>query len=342
MLYARKFGIEIECMLPGNVSRATLAQAIDRAGVPCYDAGYSHQRTASWKIVSDGSLSGGNGMELVSPPMQGEASLQAIATVCRVLNEKGATVNRSCGLHVHVDGAGLTAPAMRKLAAIYIENENIIDSFMPMSRRGSANTYCGSLNRTNMAALAVARNASEISHAIAHGNRYVKLNYTSFLRHGTVEFRHHSGTVDADKIIKWLTVCLRLVACAVKEADQPIANLASGGQARPRNRRLAIIYDALQRPGGATRQDIANLLNRRTMPPMNRILTNAGFNYRVEHRYGDRRTERYVLAEAPVAPTAAAPITFDAFCIRIEMPEADKEFWVNRQLQVNTRTMATA
>lgn len=347
MIFNRKFGIEIECMLPRNVTMSGVALAINAAGVPCFNAGYSHSTSSQWKVVSDGSLSGGNGMEIVSPPMQGEASLQAIATVCRVLNELGATVNRSCGLHVHVEARQLAAPALRKLAAIYIENENIIDSFMPMSRRGSNNHYCNTLRGTNMSSLAQARNANEIAHAISHGNRYVKLNFAAFLRHGTVEFRHHSGTVDADKVNKWLITCLRLVACAVKEADLPIANTVSGGQARPRNRRLATIYDLMQRPGGCTRQDVANVLGRRTLPPMNRILRNAGFTYRVTHSYGDRRTERYVLSEQAVATTtvtvdrAPQPITFDAFCDRIEMPVEEKNFWIARQVALRNSTLTS-
>lgn len=341
MIFNRKFGIEIECMLPRNVTMTSLAAAITAAGVDCYNAGYSHSRSNQWKIVSDGSLSGGNGMELVSPPLFGATALTQIEKVCRVLNEQGATVNRSCGLHVHVDANNMSAPALRKLAAIYIENENIIDSFMPMSRRGSNNTFCGTLTRTNMSSLSVARNASEIANSIAHGNRYVKLNFAAFLRHGTVEFRHHSGTVDADKINKWLVACLRLVACAVKEADLPITNLSIGGAARPRNRRLATIYDLMQRPGGCSRQDVANVLGRRTLPPMNRILRGAGFNYRVTHQYGDRRTERYVLSETPVSVTAPTPITFDGFCSRIEMPEDEKQFWAARQTAVARTTLTS-
>lgn len=343
MLNDRKFGIEIECLLPRGETQSTLASAIAAAGVPCFNAGYTHARSTSWKIVSDASLRGtGTGMEIVSPPMQGEDALRQIVVVSRVLNEKGATVNRSCGLHVHVEANGMPIGAMRKLAAIYIENENIIDSFMPMSRRASNNTYCGSLSRANWGSLAQARNAAEIAQAIAHGNRFVKLNYSAFLRHGTVEFRHHSGTVDADKIIKWLMACLRLVATAIKEGNEPLRIVSQNDEARPRNRRLRIIYDAMQRPGGCTRQDIANLLGRRTMPPMNRILRNAGFNYRVTHAYGDRRTERYVLSETPVTPQATAPVTFDAFCQRIEMPEEEKNFWIERRLAVNTATQLAA
>jgi Putative amidoligase enzyme len=336
----RKYGIEIEAIYPRGETGVSIAAAIAAGGVPCHFAGYTHARSTDWKVVTDGSLSGGNGYEVVSPPMVGEAGLEQINKVCAVLAQLQATVNRTCGLHVHVDAGSLSAAALRRLAVIYIENENIIDSLMPASRRAASNRWCNTLRNTNMARLAIARNANDVAHAIAHGDRYVKLNYTAFLRHGTVEFRHHSGTVDAAKINMWLQACLKMVACAVKEADLPIdTSTAAPVHARPRNRRLATIFDAMQRPGGCTREDIRVLLNRSTLPPMNRILRGAGFQYRVTHAYGDRRTERYVLAETPV-PTAVAnvsatPITFDGFCDRIELAQTEKDFWIARRVAVN-------
>jgi Putative amidoligase enzyme len=338
----RKFGIEIEAIFPRNHNGSSIAAAIVAGGVPCHFAGYTHARSTDWKVVTDGSLVG-NGFEVVSPPLTGDAGQEQVTKVCAVLNQIGANVNRSCGLHVHVDAGSMSAAALRRLAVIYIENENIIDSLMPMSRRAANNRWCGSLRNTNMVRLAQARNAQEVAYAINHGDRYVKLNYTAFLRHGTVEFRHHSGTVDADKINKWLQACLRLVACAIKEADLPI-NTTNTAQtnARPRNRRLATIYDAMQRPGGCTREDIRVLLNRATLPPMNRILRNAGFQYRVTHAYGDRRTERYVLADTPVAVAvnvSATPITFDGFCDRIEMAQDEKAFWIARRVAVSQTTL---
>ena len=341
----RKYGIEIEAMFPRNQNGASIAAAIAAGGVPCHFAGYTHARTTDWKVVTDGSLAGGNGFEVVSPPLFGEAGLEQVEKVCAALAQVQASVNRTCGLHVHVDAGAMSAQAMRRLAVIYIENENIIDSLMPMSRRASNNHYCGTLRNTSMPRLATARNAAEIAQAIAHGNRFVKLNYTAFLRHGTVEFRHHSGTVDASKINKWILACLRMVACSIKEANLPVdTTTAAPSHARPRNRRLATIFDAMQRPGGCTREDIRVLLNRATLPPMNRILRNAGFEYRVTHAYGDRRTERYVLADTPVAVAAnvtATPITFDAFCDRMEMPQDEKAFWIARRVAVSQTTLQT-
>ena len=48
-------------------------------------------------------------------------------------------------------------------------------------------------------------------------NRFRKLNLTSFWRHGTVEFRHHQGTVEPQKAEFWVKLCLRMVAAASED-----------------------------------------------------------------------------------------------------------------------------
>lgn len=327
-LYDRTFGIEIECMLPAGVSRAALATSLTNAGVEAFDAGYTHARSDKWKIVTDGSLSGGNGMELVSPPLRGTEGHTAIDKVCAVLERLGAMVNRSCGLHVHVDARALPVKAMAKLAALYVESERIIDSLLPASRRGNNNNFCQSLATADLGRLARATDATAIASAINSGNRYVKLNFTSFWRHGTVEFRHHSGTVDASKINNWVKACLRMVATAKKEQGETIA-LNSTSQPRPANARMATIYDLMRNAGsqGVTRQQVAATLGRGTMPPMNRILAQHGVAYR-EVRRG--RTARYVLENVVAAPTTQALVTFDNWADRIGMEQDEKTFWVAR------------
>jgi len=338
-LTTRSFGVEIECLVP-RYTRAQVAAAITAEGVDCYDAGYTHQTSRKWKVVSDGSVRGNGAMELVSPPLRGEAGFDAISKVSAVLLRMGATVNSSCGLHVHVDATTPAFPvaAMRKLAAMYMENENVIDSLLPASRRASNNMYCTSVaTNTNVDSLQRATNATQIANAIANGGRYVKLNFTSFWRHGTVEFRHHSGTVDAAKINKWALICLRMMAAAERDSGEPITLATTS---RPQGygksaRRLRTIYDLLARPNGCTRQEVATALGRSTMPPLNRILRNAGFTYRVTHNHRaagaynlTRRTERYVLEATPT--TAATAATLDTFMGKLEMADDEKVFWVER------------
>jgi hypothetical protein len=42
-------------------------------------------------------------------------------------------------------------------------------------------------------------------------DRYQKLNLESLERHGTIEFRQHSGTVDAEKAVNWVRLCTAFI-----------------------------------------------------------------------------------------------------------------------------------
>ena len=44
------------------------------------------------------------------------------------------------------------------------------------------------------------------------GGRYMKVNFHSLSRHGTVEFRQHQGTMNPVKAEKWIKLCYRLFA----------------------------------------------------------------------------------------------------------------------------------
>lgn len=43
------------------------------------------------------------------------------------------------------------------------------------------------------------------------GSRYFKINFESFATHGTVEFRHHSGTTEYEKIVNWVKLTQAMV-----------------------------------------------------------------------------------------------------------------------------------
>lgn len=194
-----KFGIEIEFYVPQRVSASMVTRSLSEAGIETYSEHYNHSTRSYWKVVTDGSLglAGFNGLELVSPPMEDTAeTFEQIRTACRVLGELNAVVRRSCGLHVHVDASRMTVDQVRNIFSRYGALENEIDAMMPASRRASNNTFCRSvagvqLNRT-----------TRIGDLME--NRYYKVNLTSYVRHGTIEFRQHSGTVNAEKIINWV------------------------------------------------------------------------------------------------------------------------------------------
>ena len=210
MLEHLTFGIEIECYT--NRSRDEVAAAITAQGLEAFDAGYSHQTTRQWKVVRDGSLSSGSGVEVVSPVLRGADGFDQVRKVCAALATVNARVDRTCGFHVHVGVRDFaTVDFMKRLAVDYAHFENVIDMVMPASRRGSANTYCCSM-REFIAAINAARSMDSLQSVLT--TRYTKLNLTSFWRHGTVEFRQHGGTTEADKMINWVKLCLRMVDTA--------------------------------------------------------------------------------------------------------------------------------
>lgn len=206
----RTFGVEIEFMRNGN-SAGMIANRITAAGVDCRTERYSHTTRTWWKVVSDASLNYG-GLELVSPPMMGMSGLRQIAIVTQVLNELECKVDRSCGLHVHHDASDLSRKNIKDLLNFYIRWEPVIDLLMPPSRRGTSNTYCRSLARWMDRRGGNDGRAQTIAQVNGHrgsienfnGTRYTKLNLEALHRHGTVEFRQHSGTTENWKISSWV------------------------------------------------------------------------------------------------------------------------------------------
>lgn len=209
--FNRTFGVEIEVY---GATRESIIAKASELGLTIVSEEYNHSTRNHWKIVNDGSISGDNGCEIVSPVLSGSEGLEQLKKVCRALNRAGAKVNGSCGLHIHFGVNDFTLDNFKNLVLSYLANENQIDAFMPNSRRRSNNRYCQSLGEVINVRSDV-RNAESISQVIrVFGDRYFKLNVQSFNRHGTVEFRQHSGSTQFSKIKNWILICARMVEFA--------------------------------------------------------------------------------------------------------------------------------
>jgi hypothetical protein len=209
--FTRSFGIEIEAC---GIAPQTLANELRAVGIECQAEGYNHTRRDHWKVVSDGSVRGDSPFELVSPVLNGQEGLETVRAVCGVLNRLGAKINKTCGLHVHFGVGELEHEARfwRNLINNYADLEPSIDAVMPPSRRGRNNVFCKPVAQPGLRErLARCRDLRAIERATTNGNRYHKVNLSSFWRHKTVEFRHHSGTTDFEKISNWVRLLSRLV-----------------------------------------------------------------------------------------------------------------------------------
>lgn len=211
--FNRTFGIELEVY---GVDRERLLNALRNEGVEVQGEGYNHTTRNHWKIVSDSSIQGGQGNEIVSPVLRGMDGIEQVKKVCIALNRAGAKVNKSCGFHVHIGAADYQIGDFKNLLTSHVHLETSFDKLQPDSRRGNKNQYCKNLSSVGsnvVAKIGASNQFSELSSVFGNG-RYFKLNVQSFNRYGTVEFRHHSGTTTFSKVKNWILICSRLVEYA--------------------------------------------------------------------------------------------------------------------------------
>ena len=213
-------GVEIECF---NINKASIIRSLNAQRIKAIETGYNHtDYKDTYKLGYDGSICGSNACEVVSPILN---NLNSLKKVCKTINEAGAMVNKSCGLHVHFGAKDFTIAQWVRIIRNYAAIESIIDSFMPASRRGENNYYCKSIA---LPAQNIANyqpyDMTDIYHAFAN-NRYYKVNVMAFRSHQTIEFRHHSGTTDFTKIENWINFLRALIEYSIN--NETIINAQS-------------------------------------------------------------------------------------------------------------------
>lgn len=203
----RIYGVEIEIKTTnGNGDRLTtrqIASAIQQQGIICHAEGYNHNDVNYWKVITDSSC----GYEVVSPKLSGTAGLEEIRKVIAGLDRVDAKVDRRCGLHVHVDARDLSKKEISKIFLNYAKWEKTFDHLMPNSRRANNNGFAGTIRHIfNSDIDAFIKNP-----AGRMPSRYLKVNLCSLSRHGSIEFRQHSGTTSFAKIKNWVVLLVAFV-----------------------------------------------------------------------------------------------------------------------------------
>jgi Putative amidoligase enzyme len=132
-----------------------------------------------------------------------------IKRVSKVLLAANAKVNKSCGMHVHLDMRNRDHEiAFHNL----VSSQNILFAMNPFSRQNG--TYCKRQDTK------VFKEAS-VNHG-SRDDRYYGINALAHARHNTIEIRIHSGTVQASKINNWITLLLNII-----NKKSPVARAAS-------------------------------------------------------------------------------------------------------------------
>lgn len=155
-----------------------------------------------WHEGADGSIRPDPGatesVEFKSPPFKGDGGLHMLYSDVKKLRDMGFRANSSTGLHCHVD---MISSSVEDRRAIYKFGTWIQDDIYKLvARSRGVAQYCRKLTTT-----------------MERADRYVWLNVKhAYERHRTIEFRLHHGTTQADRIVEWAKVCLRIVETGLK------------------------------------------------------------------------------------------------------------------------------
>jgi hypothetical protein len=205
---SRRFvGIEIECLVGDS---------------EWWD--YHDDYPETFRAVSDGSIERGgeeSAVEFVHrAPIQGRRLKRSIVSMCDYLIENDFFTNKSCGLHVHVDAADMGYRDLKWTLLLGKSIQDIIYKMMPISRRDGRWAKRIPMSRESILNICddydfvdswYSAWGVEPSYEKYNHSRYCGMNMHSRIINGSIEFRYHSGTINRNKIINWITICQAIV-----------------------------------------------------------------------------------------------------------------------------------
>ena len=250
-LIDRTFGIEIECFLNQDKEEfvdnfnSINSDLRNNQEISYLPNEYGTWRNDKWVLGYDGTVrsTGANqthAVELTSNPIL-FSKLDNIVPLIKKIKDGGATVNKNCGFHCHIDAKDLSLKEVKKVMITYLIYEEVIAFMHPYSRRWNTQ-YANSTRSVNtnhiddafrnattndlIKKIRKARNWEQLFLSCSgYDPRYVKLNIKGLYQYhtrsgapsgrtGTIEFRQHGGTVDSDKMINWISFCYQMVESA--------------------------------------------------------------------------------------------------------------------------------
>ena len=230
----RQIGCEYEMTVPliglgtGSEVQAVLASIFNANHIRAASRGYSRDPVpahADVVVEHDSSVQGEkryhgiiwHSIEIKTRILNGMDDWERVVPkVLEIAAYCGARVNASCGHHVHLGLPEVkeSLRPVRSLTALVSRVEPVLFGLVSPSRRG--NYYCAPIGKPT-AASSVGPNgerSSDIGDRLC--SRYDALNLTHISAASPhIEFRHHQGTLDANKSRHWLRLLLQVTEHAV-------------------------------------------------------------------------------------------------------------------------------
>ena len=155
-------------------------------------------------IKSDGSIrpdSGYFAVEItVLTRLDSSENLRRVCTLLKTLNTK---VNKSCGMHIHLDMRHKNLVEVINIGKNFNKVLPVLGSMVPKTRRN--NEFCR---------LVVSRT-----------ERYSAVNLKAFSKFKTIEVRLHSSTTDFDKIMNWAILLNSIASTNIKKQCNELNDL---------------------------------------------------------------------------------------------------------------------
>ena len=243
------FGVEVEMT---GITRKQAAQALaayfgtePRHGSDHYDSWYVTDTDGKeWRLMYDSSIEtekrDENGythiasrlyaVEMVTPKLT-YAELPKLQECVRQVRHAGAKVNRTCGIHVHVDAANHNRQSLKNLIGIMYSQEDILFNALKVNPE-RVEAYCKKVREpmlqkarrlsseettdlTQLEQIWYEGNVSKTQHY--NWTRYYALNLHSVFYRGTVEWRCFNSTLHAGKVAAYVNLCLAISAQAIAQ-----------------------------------------------------------------------------------------------------------------------------
>ncbi len=260
MLKNQLFGVEVEMT---GITREKAAKIVAEVlgSTPsspsrnCYQTRtIADQANRKWKIMRDSSITpirndGSNEyldeyrVEFVTPPLKYD-DIELLQNIIRKLRENGAKSHRSCGIHIHVDGANHDAKSLRRLVNFMTSRQDLFYEALEIGNRES--DWCQKLNSNLLKAMKENRELTKekaeeiwyssandgycggINHQHYNSTRYHGINLHSYFSKGTVEFRLFNSTLHAGKIKAYVQFCLAISAWAITSQEKIVFRSMAG------------------------------------------------------------------------------------------------------------------
>ena len=151
---------------------------------------------------------------------------------------------------------------VRDIVLRYFLNTTAINKILTPSRRDNRYTWpLTKYGRLSVEQINACRDVQELNQLVSSiEHKYTSVNLVPYARLGTIEFRQHQGTTDADKIIKWCELLNNFILhSAENRLEQGTATTTEATpEALPvrRGSRIAVQYDLMRTEQGATITEI--------------------------------------------------------------------------------------